>query len=310
MNSSAIYSISAEYLHECFEYDKSSGELTWKVRPRNHFSTNASFVSVNNRFAGKVAGVKTKDGSVIVKIGCEGIYSHYIVFTMVNGRHPDKKLIHLNGNRTDNRIENISEGAESLIDDAKITHPGLSNDMFRTIGELPVDYLRECLSYYPDSGELIWNDRPPSHFKSHSGYANYKSRFIGSVAGNVNEYGYRNVVIDGVRFKAHRICYAIYHGSHPIGMIDHINGNRDDNRIGNLRCVDRVGNARNMSKYSNNTSGHTGVALRRDSGRYRAFINDEHGKRKNLGTFKSLDDAVEARKQAEIKYGYHDRHGK
>ncbi|MCS2167544.1 HNH endonuclease [Scandinavium manionii] len=302
--------ISPEYLAQCFDYDDATGNLTWKVRPLSHFKTKAAQVSVNNRFAKKIAGF-TRDGvSIAVKLSNDWFHAHEIIFTMVRGRTPVAKLVHLNGNALDNRAENIAEFSLEPIDESNIDNPGLIGDNFNTTGTLRVGYLRECLDYDPDSGLLTWKERPRSHFKGTAGFKNYHQQFAGKDAGFLSQHGYLRVLLSGRRYPAHRLCFAIYHGSYPNGMIDHINGDRADNRINNLRCVDRQENMRNMAKYSNNTSGYVGVCLRKDNGKFRAFINDNNKKRKWLGTFDNLDDAIQARKEAEVKYQYHENHGR
>jgi hypothetical protein len=90
--------------------------------------------------------------------------------------------------------------------------------------------------------------------------------------------------------------------------IDHINGNRRDNRIANLRAVDRRENMRNARLRSNNTSGIVGVTFSRDRKKWVAQIND--GKVRSLGRFDKFEDAVEARKAAERRAGFHPNHGR
>lgn len=92
-------------------------------------------------------------------------------------------------------------------------------------------------------------------------------------------------------------------------VIDHINGVKDDNRISNLRSVSFKENMKNMPLKSSSSTGVTGVEARKEHGFYVASITVD-GKRKYLGSFKLLDDAKQARKEANALYGFHENHGR
>lgn len=94
------------------------------------------------------------------------------------------------------------------------------------------DTLAEMIRYDPDTGHLWW--------KVGGG-----RRHMDRPAGTVNPNGYVQVQINKVLYKAHRLAWFLYHGAWPDGEIDHINRVRDDNRIENLRVVDRMDNAAN-----------------------------------------------------------------
>jgi len=99
-------------------------------------------------------------------------------------------------------------------------------------------------------------------------------------------------------------------GEWPKVDIDHINGRRDDNRWCNLREVTRKENCRNRKRPKTNTSGCIGVSQRENSGKWRAYINNDKNKRVYIGDFTSKEEAIAARKAAEIKYGYSPTHGR
>lgn len=84
-------------------------------------------------------------------------------------------------------------------------------------------------------------------------------------------------------------------------VIDHINHNRLDNRMHNLRICTQQQNSINKSKQSNNKSGMTGVCWCKDKNRWKTRIQT-NGKIKHLGYYKTKEEAIEARKQAEIEY--------
>lgn len=116
--------------------------------------------------------------------------------------------------------------------------------------------IREYFNYDPLTGDLIVRERPRSEFAP-----NWHSRHlkrVGKPAGKLNVEGYLKVTIDGRLYSAHRVIWMLVHGempAYPDFEIDHVNGNRSDNRIGNLRKVTKSLNQRNGAMRRNNTSG-------------------------------------------------------
>ncbi len=172
-----------------------------------------------------------------------------------------------------------------------------------------IDFLCECLSYNPVTGILVWIPRPRSHFTTDRAFNTWHSRFCGKAAGGLNSKGYIEIGMLGRLVKAHRAAWAIYYGKFPDADIDHINGVRDDNRIANLRSVTRKSNCRNSAIHRNNRSGISGVRWRERDNRWVAEINFD-GMQRHLGHYQCLIDAAAARKSAELKYGYHENHGR
>lgn len=170
-------------------------------------------------------------------------------------------------------------------------------------------YARECLSFNPDTGMLTWLHRPREHFKSDKAYKTFISKCVGKIAGWVASDGYINVRINGQAYRAHRLAWLVYHGKWPDNFIDHINGDISDNRICNLRDVDKFKNAQNMGRPSNNTSGFIGVGRASKGDGYRAQIFCR-GERIHLGRFRTIEEAIEARKKAQNELGFHDNHGR
>ena len=117
---------------------------------------------------------------------------------------------------------------------------------------------------------------------------------VGSLAPN----GYRQITVRGRKYQAHRLAVLYATGSLPVGDVDHINGNRDDNRLCNLRCVSRSLNMQNQHVLQKrNTSGQRGVSWHKQAGKWAARISGRH-----LGLFVSLEAAITARKAAETAY--------
>lgn len=115
----------------------------------------------------------------------------------------------------------------------------------------------------------------------------------GELAGSYDAHGYRCVEISEKKYKVHRLIYVMHYGVICDGLdIDHINGVRDDNRIENLRLVERVINTRNV----NTVKGYT-----KKDNRYHARICTDKG-RIHLGSFKSPEEARAAYVAAKKKY--------
>lgn len=176
------------------------------------------------------------------------------------------------------------------------------------------EVLRQLLDYDPETGALTWKPRP-AHFFSGSKFsaehasANWNSRWAGKPAFTANTGGgYLHGSVLGSSYRAHRVIWALTHGEWPECDIDHINHNRSDNRLVNLRAVDRAENLRNSSKRSDNTSGVNGVYRNKRLGKWQAYIRAE-GKMLYLGVFEHLSDAVLARKKADAEFGFHRNHG-
>jgi len=109
--------------------------------------------------------------------------------------------------------------------------------------------------------------------------------------------GYLTTGIKGVLYGEHRLVFMWHYGKFPDGHIDHINRIKTDNRIENLRAVTHSINMLNKNLRPENKSGYAGVTQRSDSGSWRAAFM-----RKDLGTFKIKQRAIDARKQAEQQF--------
>lgn len=119
--------------------------------------------------------------------------------------------------------------------------------------------------------------------------------------------GYIIVCINTRAHLLHRVIWKMMTGEDP-GTMDHIDGIRDNNRWGNLRSVTLRENSRNMRRPSTNTSGVVGVGWNRRLGKWVVQIGETRdGVRlsAHVGCFHSFDDAVGARKRAELERGFH-----
>lgn len=161
-------------------------------------------------------------------------------------------------------------------------------------GELIIS-INEFIRY--ESGLLLWKKKPCN--------AAIIDRSIGYVDGGYLVFRFR-----GFNHKVHRVVWMIHNGEIPDGYeIDHINHDKLDNRIENLRCVTKIDNGRNQPKHRHNTSGFTGVGWMRNCKKWRAEIRINN-KTMYLGSFDDIEMAKKARREAEIKFGFHDNHGR
>ena len=149
-----------------------------------------------------------------------------------------------------------------------------------------IEELNHNLTYYPETGSILWC-----------------GKFKNKPAGCYNWAGYRRITVGGKTVMAHRIAWAMHHGEWPKNDIDHINGIKDDNRIENLRDVSRSLNARNRGVRVDNNSGVSGVSYSKERDRWVAYIN-VGSKQVTLGCFKTKEDAIKARVEAETQNGY------
>lgn len=158
-----------------------------------------------------------------------------------------------------------------------------------------VETLRAMIAYDPETGILTWKQRNRGLTGKQVGCAERGMK-------------YRRVHLNGVMMLAHRVALAIHYGEWPQGQIDHINGDRVDNRLCNLRVVTASENLRNKRKYGNNKSGRVGVMWHKLTGKWGATIS-AHGEPCWLGTFDTKEAAIEAREAAERRLGFHENHG-
>ena len=162
--------------------------------------------------------------------------------------------------------------------------------------------------------ELIWLNRPQSHFDTEHGWKCFQ-RYVGTRAGTVLDSDglYRCVTVSykGIRYTMleHVIIWAIYNGRYPDGTVDHSDGDGLNNDPSNLTETSHSGNMHNKSMYKNNKSGHVGVTWYKRYEKWLASGRHE-GKSKTIGYFDNLQDAIDARKEWEIGKGFSDRHGK
>ena len=155
---------------------------------------------------------------------------------------------------------------------------------------------RELFSYDPDTGVL----------------SRLTGQKLGPVSVSPRSDGYLSIAVGGrggKRLYLHRLAWLIATGESP-EVIDHIDGNRANNRLSNLRAVTPGDNTRNAGVRKDNRSGVTGVHLHGDGKKWAAQIKSVPGKTVHLGLFSTVAEAAAAIEAARVQYGYHPNHGR
>ena len=160
---------------------------------------------------------------------------------------------------------------------------------------LSQDELNSILEYEPLTGILTWKDNRSNMIK-------------GSIAGSLNCSGYKTITINSKTFRVQRIIWIMMFGHIPNGFfIDHINGNKLDNRLENLRLATNSQNQQNRPAPKNNSSGYRGVTWHKQMNKWMARICYKK-KRKLIGFFDSPEEAYQAyKKEAKEIFTHIDR---
>ena len=151
------------------------------------------------------------------------------------------------------------------------------------------DNLKNEIKYNKETGEFWW-------LKSGRGKNVYHP------AGSLRKDGYRKISLNKTEYKAYRLAWFYVYGIFPKGVIDHINHNKDDNSIKNLRDVSLTENQRNRIKTIASSSNRLGVTWYKPTKKWAAAIWIP--KHIHLGYFINKEDAIKARIAAEEKYGF------
>lgn len=153
--------------------------------------------------------------------------------------------------------------------------------------ELTQEVLQDLFEYDHASGKLI---RKRCGLK----------QLVGKPAGYLMKSGYVQVHLGGRSLYAHRIIWRMMFGNWPV-HIDHVNRNRSDNRIENLREADTLTNAWNFGLGTNNTSGVLGVSWDADRQKWLAQIQVKK-RHIHIGRFEDKNEAIKAYKAAALKH--------
>lgn len=197
----------------------------------------------------------------------------HIIWMLEYGEFPTTRLLHSNGDCLDNRVENLRKGCiQSHNKEYNLTQ----------------EILIAQMSYCPETGEF--------------------TSVHGNKIGYLCKDGYIQITLaDGSQRKAHRLAWLYMTGKMPSGILDHIDGDRTNNKWDNLREVTYSQNAMNSRFRKNNTSGYKGVSFDKRLKRYEAYIWKENKKR-SLGFYRNPEEAYDAYlKASEVMHGEYAR---
>lgn len=170
---------------------------------------------------------------------------------------------------------------------------------------IPFPYLRERLDLDPKSGVLTWRTRLREQFPTELSWIAWNKLRAGKSAGGIHHSGYRMIEISiaGKRhcLQAHRLVFALAHGRWPVAEIDHINGDKLDNRLSNLREATHAENCQNQrNPRLQNKSGYLRVYKPKRGRKWRATIGIK-GRQIHLGDFATPEEAHAAYLEAKAK---------
>lgn len=169
---------------------------------------------------------------------------------------------------------------------------------------------RSIILYVPSTGLFFWKSRLEETFPSKRSYELWNARFAGKQAGSVDTKGYITISIFTKPIRAHRLAHFLIHGEWPEEQIDHINGNKLDNRWVNLRPASRKGNQRNQKRPKTNTSGIKGVIFDKSSEKWYFQMRRDDGSRYTKAGFPTKEEAAaECRKMRVKLHGEFANHG-
>jgi len=164
----------------------------------------------------------------------------------------------------------ISSDTGEEVEEAKASTEGAVN--------LSIERLREVLSYSPESGLFFWKIATNNSIK------------VGQIAGCACCDGYMFIRIDSKRYMSHRLAWFYMTGNWPKYQIDHIDCDKANNRISNLREATNAQNQRNRGRRRDNSSGYKGVSWNSARRKWQSRIK-LNGRYKSLGYYDSPDAA-------------------
>lgn len=145
------------------------------------------------------------------------------------------------------------------------------------VDSISAERLREIVNYDPETGEFTWK------------FCHRRRTNKDGKVGHLSASGYVQMYVDGINTRAHRLAWLYVHGVYPGGHIDHINGDRADNRIANLRDVAPAVNSQNRPAFSK-ANKLKAVGVFEYKGGFRAEIT-ALGRRHHFGVYETLAEA-------------------
>lgn len=163
--------------------------------------------------------------------------------------------------------------------------------------ELTQDYLKSILHYDPDTGVFTWLKKLSNNTK------------VMGVAGTIAQDGYVKIRINSQGYPAHRLAWFYFYGTFPQEQLDHINLNRSDNAIKNLRIASHSDNQRNKKISKSNKSGYKNVSWCARAKKWKVGLK-VNGKSIHFGYFSDVNDAnIAATNARNLMHGEFSNHG-
>lgn len=153
----------------------------------------------------------------------------------------------------------------------------------------PLELLNTLLNYDPETGVFRWKQLRRNQISENS------------IAGCNGKNGYVSITISNKTYLAHRLAYKMHYGLDPVDLVDHIDGDRSNNCISNLRDATTSQNLRNTGLRKTNTSGFKGVSWDLKKKKWRAYIMYD-GKRIHLGYYRTKEESALAYEKAAKEY--------
>ena len=209
-------------------------------------------------------------GRVRICIGGKPVQAAQVAWALMNGEWPSQGVICANGNRSDLRWENLKPCILSM------------KDLVPKGQELTQEILRSVLDYDQETGAFTWRIAVVQHK-------------AGEQAGFATANGYLKIGIAGREVFAHRLAWLWMTGAWPENDVDHIDGDRTNNRWTNLRAATRGENLQNqrVARSNNQHSKLLGASLHKQTGKWLAQIKYQ-GKHEYIGLFDTVEEAHEA----------------
>lgn len=265
-------------LFELLDYNSITGIFTNRVN-RSPKSRKGDIVGHTKRW--------TNSGKLYTMIGIDNksYLAHRLAWFYINSVYPERDIFHIDGNGTNNSIDNLKQTEKISKDKEQINQKEL----------------KKHLHYDPETGEFtrISVRNNPNLLNKRAGY---KHTMKGS--GKV----YIDLKLKGHCHRAHRLAFLYMTGSFPKSIIDHIDGDDTNNKWSNLRDVSKAENNKNVKLRKDNKSGQVGVYFSKDIKKWKVEIGHD-GDIIRLGSFTDKQEAIRARKLAEKLLDYHQNHG-
>lgn len=154
-----------------------------------------------------------------------------------------------------------------------------------------IKYAKEHLSFNFETGEILWVKYPKKYNKVNKP----------KEAGSLHYSGYRIICLMNKQYMAHRLIWAVYYNKWPDGFLDHVDGNKSNNCINNLRLATRFQNGYNIGPKKISQSGYKNVQWDKDTNKWRVRVRVD-GVRHHVGRFEKIDDAINSAKKFMLEY--------